>query len=149
MDILLHAHSGLRYVVLILLLLAIAQGFGGWSGQKPFTQGKRKVALFAMISCHIQLLIGLILYFMGPVGLASAQIEGFMKNSVARFWGMEHIAAMVIAIALITIGHSQSKKASSDQKKHRKIALFYTLGLILILASIPWPFRELLGRGWF
>ena len=152
MDALLHAHSGLRYIVLLLLLIAIFQGFMGMSGKKVFTNGNRKIALFAMISCHIQLLLGLVLYFFGNVGLATITnpaLDSVMGNSLARFWGVEHITGMILAIALITIGHSKSKKANEDKAKFKKIAIFFTLGLIIIFATIPWPFREAIARGWF
>lgn len=152
MNALVHAHSGLRYVVLVLILLAIFKGFSGMKGNKKFTIGDGKVALFAMISCHIQLLIGLILYFTtgGRDGNGWYQfIEGTMKNTYARFYSVEHILMMVIAIALITVGHSKSKKADGDKAKFKKIAVFYTIGLVIILASIPWPFRANLLAGWF
>lgn len=144
MEILVRAHSGLRYVVLILILLAIYKAFT--AKDKPFTDGDRKIALFAMISCHVQLLIGLILYF-GNNWYSPP--EGFMKVTMFRFFALEHLVAMILAIALITIGHSKSKKAESDKKKFKSIAVYYTIGLIVILASIPWPFRESLARGWF
>ena len=128
MDALLHAHSGLRYIVLLLLLIAIFQGFMGMSGKKVFTNGNRKIALFAMISCHIQLLLGLVLYFFGNVGLATItnpELDSVMGNPAARFWGVEHITGMILAIALITIGHSKSKKANEDKasKRRHKVTL--------------------------
>jgi len=141
---LLHAHSGLRWVVLILLLAAI---FNAFSKKKTgvWTAKNKKIALFAMIFTHVQLIIGLVLYFISPkVSFA----EGFMKDSVLRFYAIEHISLMLIAIALITVGYSKAKRATSDAKKFGSIATFYLIGLILILASIPWPFRNL-GAGWF
>lgn len=141
---LLHAHSGLRWIVLILLLAAI---FNAFSKKKSgvWTAKDKKLSMFAMVFTHIQFLIGLVLYFKSP---KVNFMEGFMKDDVLRFFAVEHISMMIIAIALITIGHSKSKKAVTDAKKFGAIATFYLIGLILILASIPWPFRNL-GGSWF
>lgn len=134
-----HAHSGLRWVVLVLLVTAIAQAFG--NKETALTKGNRKIALFAMIFTHIQLLIGLALFFISnKVNLS----EPFL-TAATRFYTVEHLAGMLIAIALITIGHSKAKKSGS----FKPIATFYLIGLIIILASIPWPFREGLAGGWF
>jgi NADH:ubiquinone oxidoreductase subunit 2 (subunit N) len=73
-----------------------------------------------------------------------------MKNNVFRFFTVEHSLMMLIAIVLITVGHSKAKKATTDEKKFKTLAIFFTLALIIILAAIPWPFREVgMGRGWF
>jgi membrane protein DedA with SNARE-associated domain len=76
-------------------------------------------------------------------------IEGWMKSPLLRFYGMEHLAGMLIAIVLVTIGHSKSKKATESSDKFKAIKFWYVLALILILAFIPWPFRTVLGAGWF
>ena len=75
-------------------------------------------------------------------------MEGWMKVELLRFYGMEHILVMIIAIVLVTIGHGKAKRALDVTKKHKTIILYYSIGLLLILASIPWPFRKL-GAGWF
>ena len=146
---LLHAHSGLRYVVIILVLISIVQAFSGWFGQKPFTEGARKVSLFALISVHIQLIIGLILYFISPVmEPALADMGAAMKDSVLRFWAVEHITTRIIGITLITVGYSTAKRATTDKAKYTRIALFYLIGFILIISMIPWPWTRV-PRGWF
>jgi hypothetical protein len=142
-SILTHAHSGLRWIALILLLLAIVNAFTS----KTYEKKHRMINLFAMVSLHTQLLIGLIQYF--GTSTKVQFIEGWMKNPLLRFYGMEHILLMIIAIALVTIGHSKSKKGTTPEEKFKPIKLFYLIGLILILAGIPWPFREVLGGGWF
>lgn len=144
MNILQHAHSGMRWVVLVLLILAIVGAFRKWRSNQPYQESDRKLALFAFIATHVQLLLGLILYFKSPfVQFAS----GVMKDSILRFYTVEHITMMLIAIALITIGYSRAKKKATDQEKHKTTFWFYFIGLVLILASIPWPFRSL-GGGW-
>ena len=139
------AHSGWRWVVLILLLAAIFKAFSGWRGKKEFKVGDKKLAMFAMVAFHIQFLGGLILYFISPKVVF---VSGFMKDSVLRFFAMEHIVAMTIAMILLTVGYSKSKRIIEGDKKFKKIFVFYLISLIIILASIPWPFRAL-GAAWF
>jgi hypothetical protein len=142
MEILLRAHSGLRWVVLALMIYAI---FNALRKKDFYAKSDRLLNMFAMVSLHIQLVIGLILYF---TSAKVSFVEGWIKNQLLRFYGMEHISLMIIAIILVTIGHAKAKRASEPAKKHKTILLFYAIGLILILASIPWPFRQL-GAGWF
>ena len=142
MNILVSTHSGLRWIALVLLVLAIYNAFTA----NEYEKKHRLVNMFAMISLHTQLLIGLALYF------TSSKVqftEGWMKVAVTRFFGMEHLVGMLIAIVFVTIGHSKSKKANESAAKFKAIKLWYVLGLILILAFIPWPFRTALGAGWF
>jgi membrane protein DedA with SNARE-associated domain len=126
----------------VLLLLAIYNAFTA----KEYEKKHRLVNMFAMISLHTQLLIGLALYFTSD---KVQFIEGWMKSPLLRFYGMEHLAGMLIAIVLVTIGHSKSKKATESSDKFKAIKRWYVLALILILAFIPWPFRTVLGAGWF
>jgi hypothetical protein len=141
-EILKHTHSGLRWVALILIVFAIYNSITA----KEFTKREKLINLFSMVSLHTQLLLGLVLYFISPrISFAS----GWMKDASFRFYGMEHLAGMLIAVALITIGYVKSKKGTSPAAIYKPIKLFYMIGLILILASIPWPFRANLGGGWF
>jgi len=150
-DLLIKSHSGLRWVVLLLLLAAIAKAIGGLSSGRAFNANDKKLAMFSMITLHIQLLIGLGLYFMSPtVAAATNDMGAAMKDSALRFWAVEHISMMVIAIALVTIGYSKSKRANTDKAKFKSITTFYIVGLVLVLVSIPWPFRqEGIARLWF
>jgi hypothetical protein len=145
MGALTHTHSGLRYVVLGLLLAAI---FNAMTGGKRNTYEKKDkmLNLFAMISLHIQLLLGLVLYFTsGKVNFS----DGWMKADLFRFYGLEHILGMLIAITLVTIGRRKAENAADTAGKHKKIVVWYSIGLLIIIASIPWPFREALGGQWF
>ncbi|RYE26932.1 MAG: cytochrome B [Sphingobacteriaceae bacterium] len=132
-------HSGLRYVVLLLVLAAIIQSFLGWIGKKPYTEGNRKLNLFALISAHSQLIIGLILYFISPLVQFS---KATMKDATARYWTVEHITMMIIAIALITVGYARSKRLASPEKKHFNIFIFYFLAIIIVIVTLI-----LSGRG--
>jgi hypothetical protein len=142
LDILKHAHSGLRWVVLILMLLAIVNSLISRNYEKKH----KMINLFAMISLHTQLLIGLGLYFISP---RVQFFDGWMKEASYRFYGMEHFLGMIIAIVLVTIGRKIAEKQSTDIDKHKKIRTFYTIALVIIIASIPWPFRTALGGAWF
>jgi dipeptide/tripeptide permease len=116
-----------------------------------FTALDDKLSLFSLITAHVQLLLGLGLYFISPL-VEAAMADGMgeaMKSTVMRFWLVEHIFGMVIGIALITVGRIAAKRATEDNAKFKKIAVYFSIGLLIILATIPWPFREVLGRGWF
>ncbi|MBS1529807.1 MAG: cytochrome B [Bacteroidetes bacterium] len=134
-------HSGLRYIVLLLLVIAIIGAWAGWLGKKPYSEGQRKLNLFAMISVHTQLLVGLILYFLSPFVQFNSNT---MKVHDTRYWTVEHIVGMLIAVALITIGHSRSKKAATAEGKHKAIATFYTIGVLVVLGILAAS-----GRGIF
>ena len=144
-PILKHAHSGIRWIVLILLILAIVGAFRKWQGKQPYGEGDRKISLFAFISTHVQFVLGLILYFISPYVHFTS---GVMKETMLRFYTVEHITLMIFAIGLITVGYSRAKKKATDLEKHKTTFWFYLIGLVLILAAIPWPFRNL-GAGWF
>lgn len=140
---LLHLHNFMRWAVLILGLWTIFQSLGGMSGGKVFTAKNKRIALFFMISCDIQLLLGLLLYFMGPWGIKNIQNMGMgevMKNTAGRFFAIEHTLLMLIAIILVHIGYSASK-SGEDSKRFKKLFWFSTIAIIIMLISIPWPFR--------
>jgi hypothetical protein len=133
-DILRHFHKGWAYLALLLLVVAVVNAIIGFTSKKEFTAKDRKIALFGLIGSHVQVLVGLILYFVSPLGLA-----GFnMKDAAARLTSLEHPLINVIALVLITIGWSKHKKAATSELKFKSFAVFYTLGLLLILARIPW-----------
>ena len=148
---LLHLHSTLRWVILILLLLAVYKSFA--DRNKAFTPGHKKTGLFLMITADLMFLVGIYQWITGPWGLKSIQINGMslvMKNSTLRFFAIEHFIGMIIAIAFIHIGYGYSKKNIPDGVKHKRALLFYGLALLIILISIPWPFRMVgAGRTWF
>lgn len=129
------AHSIFAYIVLSILFLASINAISGVVSKRVFKAKDLRISLFALILSHFQLLIGLILYLVSPLGLDAA---GNMKDAALRLTSIEHPLINVIAIVLITIGWSKHKKEESNNGKFKKIALFYSLGLILILARLPW-----------
>ncbi len=130
-----NVHSILAYAALGLLLLASFNAIFGLSSKKLFKDKDLRLSLFTLIICHIQLLIGLVLYFDSPLG---ADQLGNMKDAAMRLTSLEHPLINIIALALITIGWSKHKKEESNNGKFKKIAVFYTLGLLLILSRLPW-----------
>ena len=130
-------HSGWAYIALLLLVFAVVNSFIGRSSKKEFTAKDRKIALFALITSHIQLVVGLILYFVSEKGFN--QLSGAaMKNAELRLTVLEHPLINILAITLITIGWSKHKKATTNKAKYNCIFIFYGLGLLLILSRIPW-----------
>lgn len=128
-------HSGWAYIALLLLVIAVVNAFMGLASKKEFTAKDRKIALFGLIGTHTQLLIGLILYFVSPLGLNSL---GQMSDKMLRLTSLEHPLINIIAITLITIGWSKHKKLITNESKFKTFSIFYGLGLVLILIRIPW-----------
>jgi hypothetical protein len=135
-------HSGFRYVVFILVVLAIIQSLMGWLGNKPYTEVNRKINLFALISAHTQLLIGIVLYFLSPFVQFNSNT---MKDATTRYFTVEHWVMMVIAIVLITVGHSKSKKITLPEGKHKTIAIFYIIAFLVIIVAIVAGHLPVLG----
>ena len=152
MDLLKHMHSSLRWAVLAVLLYALFRAIQGLQNNRPFGEDDRRAGLFTTIVCDLQLLLGLALYFLGPMGLKNIQDSGMatvMQNPLARFFAVEHISMMLLAIILIHVGSARSKRGATDAAKHKAALIFYGIGLLLILASIPWPFMAKFNHlGW-
>jgi len=137
---LLHTHNMFRWLVLISLVTTIFLGFAGWIGKKDWTKKDNLSGLLLTIFIDIQFLVGIILYaFVSPTTKAAfANFGAAMKDTNLRFYAVEHILMMVIALVLIHIGRAKSKKATSAWKKHRTAAIFYSIAFIIIIAAIPW-----------
>ena len=140
MEVLQNLHSYFAYIVLAILVLAVINAFSGWLGKRMFLPHKDlRLSLFALILTHLQLVVGLVLYFVSANGLKAIQTLGMGGlNAPARLLALEHPLTNIIAIALITIGWSRHKKVMEGDKKFKTIAIFYGLGLLLILSRIPW-----------
>lgn len=137
----LELHSYLAYVALAVLFLAVANAIMGLVSNRMFTAlGKDfRLSLFALILCHLQLLVGLVLFYLSPSGLNAIQELGMGgMNSAVRLLAVEHPFVNILAVILITVGWSRHKKFMEGKKKFKSIAIFYGLGLVLILSRIPW-----------
>lgn len=142
---LIHAHSGFRWLVVIFLIIAILKSFFAMKNKQAFTKSDNLIALLLLSFTHLQFVIGLTIYFMGG---KLASLAASMKISEARFWSLEHGLLMIVAIILITIGRVKSKKAATDELKHKKGLVFYSIAFLIILwAGLIKPY--LLGKPWF
>ncbi|AOW22104.1 hypothetical protein [Urechidicola croceus] len=128
-------HSYWAYIALAILILATINAIIGFTSKKEFKDKDLRLSLFGLIVSHIQLLIGLGWYFMSP-WYKSMKETGINEGN--RLLAVEHPIMMILAIILITIGWSKHKKKSTSEAKFKTIALFYGLGLLLILIRIPW-----------
>lgn len=137
---LLHTHNLFRWLVLLVLLISIGLAFLGWFRKREWKKSDNIFGLLLTIFMDIQFLVGIILYaFVSPLTKAAFNNFGAaMKNTELRFYAVEHILIMLIAIILVHIGRSKSKRATTPWKKHRAAFIFYTISLLLILAAIPW-----------
>ena len=147
---LVHLHNLMRWIILVLLLLNIFRHYT--AAAQPFGNRDKKLGLWLMIAAHITLLLGLYQYFAGDFGFKLIKEYGMgeaMKISSVRFWAVEHITGMIIAIALITVGRGVFRKSMTDAAKHKRAFILYILALLIILAVVPWPFREGVARPWF
>ncbi|MCL5246331.1 hypothetical protein M4I21_10960 [Cellulophaga sp. 20_2_10] len=139
-DTILNLHSFFAFIVLAILILAVVNAVSGLLAKRDFNLTKDfRVSLFALILSHIQLLIGIILFFVSPNGFGSIKANGMGGLSpAARLLAVEHPFINIIAIVLITIGWSKHKKVMESAKKFKLIAIFYGLGLLCFLSRIPW-----------
>ena len=137
---LLHTHNMFRWLVLIVIVLAVVFAFIGWFNKRDWNKKDNTTGLILTIFMDIQFLVGLILYaFVSPLTKAAfSDFGAAMKNSDLRFYAVEHILLMVIALVLVHIGRAKSKKVVAPWKKHRVAAIYYGIALVLIIVGIPW-----------
>lgn len=151
-PLLLTLHSWLRWFVVIVGLIAVAQFASGWWGRRAWQGLDGRLAIIFPTLLDIQLLVGLLLYFfVSPITAAALRNFGAaMGNAVTRFYTIEHQLLMVLALVLAHVGGVLSKKRSADSARFRVATVLFGLALVLILVAIPWPFVATgLGRPWF
>ena len=144
-----HLHSAMRWVVLALIVVTILKAWSAKRNGSSFSAGQAKLGLFSMISLHVQLLLGLALYFMkGWASLLGS--PGVMSSTVMRFFTVEHLVGMLTSILFGTLGHSLVKRADTDELKNNRQFRYFLIALVIIIASIPWPVRPgFEAYGWF
>ena len=130
-------HSYLAYLLLAVLIIAIGYNLISFTKGKEYSDTNRKMSLFGLAATHLQVVFGIILYYISPLGFSNISGAG-MKDSIARLYFLEHPLMMLVAAILITIGYSKSKKQITSAKKFRIMLAFYIVGLVFILARIPW-----------
>jgi hypothetical protein len=133
-------HSYLRWVVILAGLIAVARAASGASRRAPWTPADDKAGFWFVTAVDAQFLLGILLYgFLSPfTHQAFGDVAAAMKNSILRFWAVEHIAGMIIGVALVHVGRVRARRTDS-LRRHRVAAIFFGLALVAILVSIPWP----------
>ncbi|MBK5107577.1 MAG: hypothetical protein JJE12_05580 [Anaerolineales bacterium] len=139
-NFVLSVHNILRWIVLILLVVALVRAFWGWFGKKEWSSTDRKVGMFYSVSLDIQLLLGLILYFvLSPITkIAFNDFGAAIASSDLRFFVIEHALMMVLAVIFAHVGVAVAKREDESILKHRRTAIWFTLSLIVILLGMPW-----------
>ena len=134
-------HSLIRWFVLLAGIVTVVRAITGWRTGRPWTLADDRAGARFMMAFDLQMLLGLLLYFLlSPITRAAMQdFGGAMANSALRFWAVEHIFGMLVAMVLAHVGRARVRRVSSDSRKHKVAAIFFTLALLTILASIPWP----------
>jgi hypothetical protein len=144
-SFLVHFHSITRWILLIGLVISLVVAMYNYIGKKQTGKTGKQIHFFTGTIAHIQLLLGLVLYFISPKVIFNSET---LKVAGSRFFTMEHIAMMILAIIFITIGMMRSRRAKTDEKYFRAIFIYYLAALVLILFAIPWPAGKFAG-GWF
>lgn len=139
-ETVLFIHSYWAYLVLLILIVASLNSLVGYFTNKEYGATNFRIALFTLIVSHIQLLIGIVLFFTAPYLRAFGEVGmgEVMRDPTLRLYIVEHPLMMIIAVALITIGYSKHKKKLTSTPKFKILAIFYTIALIVMLSRIPW-----------
>lgn len=137
-------HSLLRWLVLAAGFWAVVRALLGLLGGKPWTAADDKAGRLFTMSMDVQLLIGLLLYgVLSPITRAAfADMGAAMRSGELRYWAVEHIAMMLIAVGLVHVGRSRSRKGTTPRARHRSAVIFFALALAALAAAIPWPFSS-------
>jgi hypothetical protein len=148
-NLILLLHSLVRWLVLISLLVAIFRSYQGWLGRKAYSKFDERLRVATVTILHIQFMLGVWLYAVSPITTWFIHHfnEGVRLREI-RFFGMEHVTMMFIAVAVITVGSSKAKRQTIAHEKFRTQAIWLTVGLLVILSSIPWAFSPLVHRPW-
>jgi hypothetical protein len=148
--LLLALHSLVRWLVLLSLLLAIVRAYHGWFTGRKFSKTDHRVRVAAVTIAHTQVFIGIWLYIISPlVAVFMQHFKQMVHDRHIRFFGMEHITMMLIAIILLTIGSAKTKRKSTDTQQFKCMAIWFTIALLIIFLSIPWSFSPFTSRPLF
>ncbi|MEY2924062.1 MAG: hypothetical protein RLZZ337_610 [Bacteroidota bacterium] len=145
-NLLLISHNVLRWTVVLFGLYAITKAIRGVLFKQDYTANHNLSATLFVASVHLQILLGLLLYVARGWASNLGKMGEAMGDSTTRFWTVEHAFTMILAALLVQIGRTKSKKAVDVAKKHKVAAIFFTIGFILIMLMIPWPFRGEIAR---
>ncbi len=141
----LYLHSIIRYFIVLFTAIVAIQSLVGMMGKKEFKKTNKRMALFMLISCDLQLLLGFALYFANG-WFKALTAGGAMANPATRFWTVEHSVGMIVAIVLVHLGYAITKKNMDDDRKYKRLFWFSFLALAIFMATIPWEAKQLVGR---
>lgn len=136
--LLLKTHSVLRYLILVMLTWSLFTAWSGWKGQKSYKASFKKIHNVTRLLLILQMLLGIGLYYLFGFYKLWGHLQGIPEQ--AGFFTIGHVSMMLIAIACINIGYAVAVRAASDKWKFRRIAIFYSIGCLVIFMAIPWPF---------
>ncbi len=139
----LKSHSGLRWIILMAIIIAVITSIVGWRKKGPYLKKHNILYRSTVILFHIQLVTGFILYYLSPKVVFT---PAMFKTQLFRYFTIEHSFMMILSVALITVGYSISKRINDPVERHRKIFFFYLAALIILLLGIPWPFLPYGGQ---
>lgn len=149
-QIVLSLHSLLRWLLLISLIYTIYTSYRGWFQKRSFSTLDNTLRKCTTILSHIQLLIGVWLYGVSPnMDYFIHNFKDAVHESDIRFFAMDHTVMMLIAIVIVTIGSMKAKRKQADSDKFKSMAVWFSIGLLIILLSIPWPFMPFASRPLF
>jgi uncharacterized membrane protein YcfT len=136
-------HSLLRWIIILACLWALLRVWSGFFGRSEWTRKDQMAGLIFTSLLNLQFILGLILYGISPITRsAMMNFAAAMKDSMLRFYAVEHLAGMLLAVIIAQVGYSMSKRAGTDRGKFLRAAIAYSIAALLILASIPWPFMK-------
>lgn len=151
-EILLAIHNVTRWLIVLTAFVAIGTNISGWLSAKTWTAKNRKINAAFIGSVHLQVVLGLILYVGGLSPTMNRIFSSFgaaMKAPELRFWAVEHIAGMLLAAIVAHVAHVMSKNQDADHTRFKYASIGFMLSFVIIIAMIPWPFREFVGRNLF
>ena len=142
-QIMIYAHSWLRWIIVIAGLLAAILAIGAWMRNRGLKKNHRILNGVFVGSLHLELILGLTLYLVYSklVVIGDENMGAIMKDSTLRYWNVEHITTMIIAVVIAQVGSSSSRRAKVPRKASGRAALFFSIAMLLILVTIPWPFK--------
>lgn len=143
-------HNAMRWLVLASLLLALYRAYRGYFLKSKFSKTDNAVRHWTATIAHIQLMIGMILYFQSPLmQYFLANFKTAVQDFQLLFFGLIHSSLMLIAIVLITIGSAAAKRKETDTGKFKTMMIWFTIALLILFIAIPWPFSPLASRPYF
>ena len=142
----LYFHSILRYLILLFAIIVVLQSLVGMMGKKEFKAGNKTTALVLLICCDLQLLLGFVLYYFKVYAVGLLQGGDVMKDPYKRFWAVEHSVGMIVAIILVHMGYTITKKNMDADRKFKRIFWFIFVALVIFVATIPWEGKQVVGR---